>query len=87
MRKKLLIAVIAIVVIVGVAITVYADRRSCICYGVGSQSVERPITDDIMEKFNPQSGTFSITTTTCRHGKSMWLWIFLDEGYYRIKLK
>nr|MBQ4458435.1 hypothetical protein [Clostridia bacterium] len=84
MRKKLLIAAIIIVVIVGVAITVYADRRSCICYGVGSRSVERPITDEITNMYEPAPGTFTLTRYTCRHNKSMWLRIFWDEGYYMI---
>ena len=86
-KKKAIVAVaIAAVLVAGLfaAMSTYADRRSCICYEVGKESVTRPIGDEITDMYVPAPGTFTMTKYTCRHNKSMWLWIFWDDGYYRI---
>ena len=79
---KKTIAVVAIVAVVIIGLFAYADRRSCICHNIGKESV--PIGDEITDMYVPAPGALSLHKYTCRHNKSMWLWIFWDDGYYRV---
>jgi len=48
-KKKMAIAVVAIVVVLVSGLFVYADRRSCICYEVEKGAVTRPKMNTVRE--------------------------------------
>ena len=85
---RVLVALLAAALLVSVLVQVYAyvEKQDCICAKLTTEEQEFEIDDRLRafyEGVDEQTGVFIRFLSPCRHGKSIHLTIFPDEGIYR----
>ena len=88
-RGLIILLELALIVCVLVQAYVYIEKQDCICAKMTSEEQEFKI-DDRLRGFygdvEDKTGTFILASSSCRHGKSILLTIFPDEGWYKGKV-
>lgn len=85
---KVLVALLTAALLVSVFVQVYAyfEKQDCICAKLTTEEQEFEIDDRLRafyEGVDEQTGVFIRFSSPCRHGKSIQLTVFPDEGIYR----
>ena len=85
---RVLVSLLASALLVSVLVQVYAyfEKQDCICAKLTTEEQEFEIDDRLRafyEGVDEQTGVFTRFAGPCRHGKSIHLTVFPDEGIYR----
>ena len=85
---RVLVALFAAALLVSVIVQVYTyvDKKDCICTNLTTEEQEFEIDDRLRafyEGMDEQTGVFIRFSSPCRHGRSIHLTVFPDEGIYR----
>ena len=66
------------------ALNQYLDYKNCLCSIATAEHQTKPIDEMLLAyyEFNPDSGTFTLTSFECRHHKHIWAMIYPVQNEY-----
>lgn len=79
-------ALACVILIAATIVLRYIDHQNCLCSQLTTESQRYPIDDKLLaicDGVDKETGVFIQISTRCKHGVSLHLTVYPDEGFYR----